>query len=59
MQTKGGCRRQKSEAVDQRVDGYEKVLGPTQVVIYIPVLNTLENLAGLYVDIGRTSDAWP
>lgn len=39
------------------LDGYEKALGLTLVVTYIPWLNTLENMANLYVELGRTSDA--
>jgi hypothetical protein len=41
------------------IDGYEKALGPTLVVSYIPLLKTLENLADLYMGLGRSEDAWP
>lgn len=39
------------------IQGYEKALGHNLVKTYIPALNTTENLATLYKQMGRASKA--
>jgi hypothetical protein len=39
------------------LQGYEKVLGHERMKTYIPALNTMQNVAGLYTLSGRASKA--
>jgi len=49
-----------AEAMYERaLDGYEKALGLTQANRYLPALNTLQNLADLYIQLDRAHVARP
>ena len=42
---------------ERALQGYEKALGPEPVKTYVPALNATENLANLYEQLGRVSEA--
>jgi tetratricopeptide (TPR) repeat protein len=42
---------------ERALQGYEKALGHEQVNTYVPVLNTAQNFAILYAEIGRADTA--
>jgi len=42
---------------ERALQGYEKALGPEPVKAYVPALNATQNLADLYEQLGRVSEA--